>query len=91
MIPKTFQILINMKKYYRLIVPAIAMLILLVISEKVMSQPDPPPLPDQHGYNGNPSPHGAPLDGGSEVLIFLGIAYGITKVTGRMRETLIDR
>jgi hypothetical protein len=80
-----------MKKYYRLVVPVIAMLVLSVISEKVMSQPDPPPMPDQHGTNGNPSPQGAPLNGGSEILLFLGIAYGITKMTGRMRETLIDR
>jgi len=80
-----------MKKYYRLIVPVIAMLILSFIPEKSMSQPDPPPLPVQHGYNGNPSPQGAPLDGGSDVFIFLGIAYAVKKASGSMRETIIDR
>jgi hypothetical protein len=80
-----------MKKSYRFLVPAIIMLILSLISEKSMSQPDPPPLPDQHESNGNKSPQGAPLDGGSGLLLFLGIAYGVIKVTGRKRETIIDR
>jgi hypothetical protein len=91
MILKTSQNLINMKKYYRLIVPVIVMLILTVNSEKLMSQPDPPPLPDQHGINGDPSPQGAPLDDGSTILLFLGMVYGITKVTGRKRGPIIDR
>jgi len=53
-------------------------------------------LADRHlnanvrGYNGNPSPQGAPLDGGSEVLILLGIAYAAKKTSDRMRETIID-
>ena len=80
-----------MKKIYRLFVPVIAMLILPVIAEKLMAQPDPPPLPDQHGDFGNQSPQGAPLDGGSEVLLFLGIVYAVKKVTERKRETIIER
>jgi hypothetical protein len=80
-----------MKKFYRLLVQVIAMVILSVNSEKVMSQPDPPPLPDQHGYNGNPSPQGAPLDGGSEILLVLGMAYAATKASDRKRKTVIDR
>lgn len=80
-----------MKKIYRLFVPVIAMLILPVIAEKSMAQPDPPPLPDQHGNFGDQSPQGAPLDGGSEVLLFLGIVYAVKKVTERKRETIIER
>jgi len=80
-----------MKKLSRFLFPVIMMLILSLISGKLMSQPDPPPLPDQHGYNGNPSPQGAPLDGGSEVLIFLGIVYAAKKASDRIRETIIDR
>jgi len=80
-----------MKKIYRLLVPVIAMLILSVISEKLMSQPDPPPLPDQHGYNGNQSPQGVPLDGGAEVLLFLGMAYGVKKVSDMKRKTIVAR
>ena len=80
-----------MKRYYRLIVPAIVMLILLANSEKLMSQPDPPPLPDQHGYNGNKTPQGAPLDGGSEVLLFLGISYAAKKMSERKRNTITGR
>ena len=72
-------------------IPIIAMLILSVISEKLMAQPDPPPLPDQHGYNGNQSPQGAPLDGGSEVLLFLGIAYAVKKVSDRKRKSIAER
>lgn len=80
-----------MKKIYKLLVPVITMLILMVISGKVMSQPDPPPLPDQHGYNGNPSPQGAPLDGGSEILLVLGMAYAVKKASDRKRETVTGR
>lgn len=80
-----------MKKIYRLLVPVISMLILSVISEKVMSQPNPPLLPYQHGYNGNQSPQGAPLDGGAEVLLFLGMVYGVKKVSDMKRKTIVDR
>lgn len=80
-----------MKKSYRLLVPVIVMLILSVISEKLMAQPDPPPLPDQHESNGNQSPQGAPLDGGSEVLLFLGIVYAAKKVSERKEKTIVER
>ena len=77
-----------MKQNFRLLVTAMAMLILSIISEKLMSQPYPPSLPDQHGYNGNQSPQGAPLDGGTEVLLSLGIVYLAMKVTVRKRNTI---
>ena len=80
-----------MKKLYRLIVPVILMLILSLISGKLIAQPDPPPLPDQHGYNGNPSPQGAPLDGGSEILLVLGMAYAAKKVSDWKRKAIIVR
>jgi hypothetical protein len=80
-----------MKKSYRFLFPVILMLILSLISGKLISQPDPPPLPDQHGYNGNPSPQGAPLDGGSEILLVLGMAYAAKKVSDRKRKTIIIR
>jgi hypothetical protein len=80
-----------MKKFFRLLFLIFPMLISSVISEKLMAQPDPPPLPDQHGYNGNKSPQGAPLDGGSEVLLFLGIAYAVKKVSDRKRKPIADR
>jgi hypothetical protein len=80
-----------MKKYFSFFVPVIAMLIVSVSSIRSMAQPDPPPLPDQHGNFGDQSPQGAPLDGGSEVLLFLGIVYAVKKVTERKRETIIER
>lgn len=80
-----------MKKIYRLLVPAIMMLILSISAEKLMAQPDPPPLPDQHESNGNQSPQGAPLDGGSGVLLFLGIVYAAKKVSERKRKTIVER
>ena len=80
-----------MKKYFSLFVPVIVMLILSVLSEKLMAQPDPPPLPDQHGYNGNQSPQGAPIGDGSEILLFLGIVYAAGKVSERKRKTIVGQ
>jgi hypothetical protein len=80
-----------MKKNFRLSVPVIVMLILSTFSGKLMAQPDPPPLPDQHGYNGNQPPQGAPIDGGSEVLLFLGIVYAARKVSEMKRKTIVER
>jgi hypothetical protein len=80
-----------MKKNFRLLVPVIVMLILPVIAEKLMAQPDPPPLPDQHGYFGDQSPQGAPLEDGSEVFLFLGIVYAARKVSERNRKTIGER
>jgi hypothetical protein len=80
-----------MKNICRLLVPVIAVLILSLASIQLMSQPDPPSLPDHHGCNGNQSPQGAPLDGGSEVLLFLGIAYAAKRVAERKRKTIVER
>jgi hypothetical protein len=80
-----------MKNKFRLLVPAMMMVILSISAEKLMAQEDPPWFPDQHGYNGDQSPNGAPLDGGSEVLLFLGIAYAVKKVTDWKRNTKVDR
>jgi hypothetical protein len=80
-----------MKKISRLLVTAMMLLILSISTEKLMAQDDPPWLPDQHGYNGDQSPQGAPLDGGTEVLLFLGIAYAVKKVSDRKRKTITGR
>ena len=80
-----------MKTISRLLITAMIMLIMSISAEKVMAQEDPPWLPDQHGNNGNQSPNGAPLDGGSEVLLFLGIAYAVKKVSDWKRTTKVDR
>ena len=37
--------------------------------------PDPPPMPSDHGQNGN-APVGAPIDGGLGILLAMGVTYG---------------
>ena len=39
----------------------------------------PPPMPGNHGQNGN-APVGAPIDGGLGILLALGATYGSRKV-----------
>jgi hypothetical protein len=80
-----------MKKVIRLSALSIMMLIMTIHAQKVMSQEDLPWFMDQHGNNGNQSPQGVPLDGGSEVLIFLGIAYAVKKVSELRRKNKITR
>jgi hypothetical protein len=80
-----------MKKITRLSALSIMMLIMTIHAGKVMSQEDLPWFMDQHGHNGNQSPQGVPLDGGSEVLIFLGIAYAVKKVSELRRKNKITR
>jgi hypothetical protein len=80
-----------MKNLYKLLIPILAMLILSANSDKLMSQPEPPHLPDQHGYNGNQSTHEAPLDGGTELLLSLGIVYLAAKIRAARRDTNFTR
>ena len=80
-----------MKKISRLLALSIMMLIMTMNSETLKAQDDPPWFPDQHGNNGNQSTQGAPLDGGSEVLLLLGIAYAVKKVKDMRRNTRITR
>jgi hypothetical protein len=83
--------LTNMKKISRLLALSTMMLIMTISAEKVMSQEDPPWFMDQHGYNGDQSPQGVPLDGGSEVLFVLGIVYAARKVSEMRRKNKITR
>jgi hypothetical protein len=80
-----------MKKFSTFLMSFIVMLILSAISEKLLSQPEPPHLPDQHGYNGNQSTQSAPLDAGTEVFLSLGIVYLAVKMAGRKRNTIAAR
>ena len=80
-----------MKKITRLFVLSIMMLIMTINAKKVMSQEDLPWFMEQHGNNGNQSPQGAPLDGGSETLLILGIAYAVKKVSEVKRKNKITR
>ena len=80
-----------MKKIYKILVLLAAYIILSADSQNLSAQPDPPSLPDQHGYNGNQSPQGVPLDGGTEVLLVLVIAYAVKKLSERERRTIAGR
>ena len=80
-----------MKKITRLFALSIMMLIMTINAKKVMSQEDLPWFMEQHGNNGNQSPQGAPLDGGSEALLILGIAYAVKKVSEMRRKNKITR
>jgi len=44
-----------------------------------------PPLPPDHGQNGN-QPVGAPIDGGLGILLALGAAYGGRKIYRAVRK-----
>jgi hypothetical protein len=80
-----------MKKNYKFFIPFIVMIIVSITSIVSAAQPDPPPLPEQHGYSGNQSIQSAPLDGGTEVLIPLGIFYLAIKLAGRKRNIIAAR
>ena len=41
--------------------------------------PDPPGLPDGHGYEGN-VPAGAPVDSGVIILLGLGLVFGVSRI-----------
>ena len=47
--------------------------------------PDAPPMPGNHGQNGN-APVGAPIDGGLGILLALGATYGGRKVWTLWKE-----
>jgi hypothetical protein len=80
-----------MKKIYRLLIPVLTIFILSVNPGKIFAQPERSSLPDQHGYNGNQSSQGAPLEGGPEVLVFLGIAYAAKKNSDDKSKTTVTR
>ena len=80
-----------MKKNTRLFVFSFMLLILTINTDKSFAQEDLPWFMEQHGNNGNQSPQGAPLDGGSDVLFILGIAYGVKKILDMRRKNRISR
>jgi hypothetical protein len=80
-----------MKTIDKLFILLMTVLILSVSSIQLFSQPEPPPLPDQHGYNGNQSTQSAPLDEGLEVLLSLGIVYLAVKMAAGKRNTIVVR
>ena len=80
-----------MKTKERILFISLMMLILTIKIETACAQDDLPWFMQQHGNNGNQSPQGAPLDGGSDVLILLGIAYAAKKVYSLKRKNRITR
>jgi hypothetical protein len=80
-----------MKNIYKVLIIMMVIMNLTGLSGKMTAQPDPPPLPDQHGYNGNQSTQNAPLDGGTGVLITLGIVYLAIRVAGKKKNPIADR
>lgn len=67
-----------MKKYYRLLYLMIPLFILFNLLSYA-DPPDPPPPPGNHGLGGNSS---APVDGGSGILLLMGIGYAAKKIYG---------
>ena len=59
----------------------------LGLSLSSISQDDPPPPPPaNHGSNGNQQGRGAPLGGGTLILLSLGIIYGIKRTYIKQKE-----
>jgi len=50
-------------------------------------EPTAPPLPPDHGANGNQGPAGAPIDGGLGILLALGTIYGSKKYLQLKKRT----
>ena len=61
---------------------SLAVIAMLCFSQPLFAQPDPDPGP---GGPGGP-PAGAPIGGGAEILITLGLAYAISKYRGSKKE-----
>ena len=68
-----------MKKNIRFSIALLLISIFMLSAKKVISQPYPPSVPDQHGYNGHPQPTGIPVGNGTGILILLGLSYGLGK------------
>ena len=63
----------------KLIVLILFLISFFFIPDKGLNQPYPPAPPEQHGQNG-PTPLGAPVGGGSGILLALGFIYGAGKL-----------
>ena len=80
-----------MKTKVRAIFLSLMMLIITINVEKATAQEELPWFMEQHGNNGDQSPLGAPLPGGADVLILLGIAYAAKKISDMKRKDRISR
>jgi hypothetical protein len=49
--------------------------------------PAPPVMPDQHGNNGNYTTSTAPIDDGTEVMIFMGMVYLAGRINAGKRRS----
>lgn len=80
-----------MKKNVKLFFFCVMLLIMMISVGNSYAQDDLPWFMEQHGSNGDQSPHGAPLDGGSEVLLISGAGYAIKKISDILRKNRISR
>jgi hypothetical protein len=80
-----------MKTYLKITVLSFILMLNAINIEKATAQEDLPWFMEQHGNNGNQSPHGAPLTGGTDVMILLGIAYAAKKISDMKRKDRISR
>jgi hypothetical protein len=67
-----------MKKYWKILFIVALFCGTPLINSSISAQ-DEPPLPPDHGRNGD-HPVGAPIDGGLGILLALGAAYGGMKL-----------
>lgn len=75
-----------MKCLFRFIYLMITIIMFILFSLPGYTEsPDPPPVPGSHGQGGNMA---APIDGGTGVLLLLGIGYAVKKLhrIGKIRE-----
>ena len=79
-----------MKKIVAIFVFSFILLILTIKIETAYAQDDLPWIMDQHGSSGDQSPQGAPLDGGTDILALLGIAYAAKKVSDLRKKCRIS-
>ena len=80
-----------MKTYLKITVLSFILMLNAINVEKATAQEELPWLIEQHGNNGDQSPRGAPLPGGTDVLILLGIAYAAKKISDMKRKDRISR
>lgn len=80
-----------MKTKARMLFLSLSMLVLAISAERSFAQDDLPWFMEQHGKNGDQSPQGAPLDGGTDILALLGVAYAAKKVSDLRKKNRISR
>ncbi len=79
-----------MKKFRNIFIPVL-LSIIFTISVSAVFASDPPEPPSGHGTGGDlPPGGGAPIGGGTFILIALGAAYGGKKIYDINKEELED-